>query len=193
MATPPYFICINDDAQINSTDFIGIRNHCSSQNKSCQNIGTAEQLAYFTSICRSPQRGSITGCDNASFSDFRGASMLTACIRGVPTTYSSYNNCTNGCVRICVQANTVNTVCDGSSRCYAYSKNNGSTYGLSTSNTCNFTGLGSGNYNIIVRDCTGHPNSITTAFVKARTKVGNGGSQKVCTCVQKSTSTTVIN
>ena len=176
MAVPPYFICAKSGTTICVSDTVGVRNHCSSQNQACSNVSICSQMSYFQGINRAPQSsGSVPICA----SEFRAASLLTACIRANPATYSTYSDQTDGSINICTQANTVNTN-DSGGRCYGYSLD-GCTFTLTTDQCKTYSSLGIGEFGVHVRDA----NACSGVQVATLVTVGNGGDSCLKSCVQK--------
>ena len=178
---PDYFVNACTNCEVSASNIRDVLTHQNSSSNDCctrtTNINTVQSLNYLNSINRDPSNDQG---GQAEFSEFRGASILTACMRGNPTGYSSYSDGTNGYIDICVEADTVNDATGSGNKLYGFSKNNGSTFDSQTNdNTKTFGSLAVGNYNIIVRD-----NSFTNTRVKRLMPVSNGGSATTCTCIQ---------
>ena len=172
----PNFICAKAGTAICVSDIVDVRDHCSSQNIACNNISICSQMAYFQSVGRAPQsNGSVPICAT----EFRAASLLTACIRANATSYSSYSSSTDGSIDICTQENTVNTN-DSGGRCYGFSLD-GNNFNLQTTKCKTYGSLGVGEYGVHVRDA----NACSGVQVATLVTVGNGGDSCLKSCVQK--------
>jgi hypothetical protein len=174
---PNYFICACTTAAVCSSCIRTVRNHCQSQNIASSNISTCQNMAWYQANERAPKN---TAGTPVKFSEFKAASVLTACVRFKPTTYSSYGTGSNGQIAMCVEIDSVNTCPSNGTRYYAYSINNGSNFGTSTSNTCTCGSRVNGTCNVVIRDNT----NCSQTIVKVKGTIGNGGSAKVCSCVQ---------
>jgi len=123
--------------------------------------------------------------EGLKFSEFRGAQVITACIRTQAETYRYfYGNNDDGKIFACIQVNTINA--DGGARYYGYRLNNGA-YQICTNNNFktwnNLQGGGpaagtSTNYNVYLKD------NVTGANLGKSVQVLYDGGDRLYSCIQ---------
>ena len=134
---------------------------------------------------RAAMRGFVAEDEGLKFSEFRGAQVITACIRTQAETYRYfYGDNDDGKIFACIQVNTINA--DGGARYYGYRLNSGA-YQICTNNNFktwnNLQGGGpaagtSTNYNVRLKD------NVTGANLGKSVQVLYDGGDRLYSCIQ---------
>lgn len=137
-------------------------------------------------------RGFVSNDEGLKFSEFRGAQVITACIRTRSETYRYfYGNNDDGKIFACIQVNTIND--DGGVRYYGYRLNAGA-YQICTNNNFktwnNLQGGGpaagtSTNYDVRLKD------NVTQANLGKRVQVFYNDGDRLYSCIQAKDGTVV--
>ena len=128
--------------------------------------------------------------EGLKFSEFRGAQVITACIRTQAETYRYfYGNNDDGKIFACIQVNTINA--DGGARYYGYRLNNGAYQICTNNNVKTWTGLEGGGTGAGgtasggFRDyCVELKDNTLGANIRQTARVTYAGGQNLYGCVQ---------